>query len=587
MFTDEKLAEKYKFLHQYTNPVKKAEREIVGREKEMRSILSAFNRAEITNVLLLGEPGSGKTAVIQGIMLKDTERIYLEVDLAKMIADLNDTNEMAARLKMLFDETEKYSKTEGKELVLFIDEFHQIVQLSSAAVEALKPLLADSGTRGIRVVVATTYTEFRQYISSNQPLVERLQRINLSEPNKATVIEILKGMAKRYGVYDAIREDSLFEMIYDYTNRYIPANAQPRKSILILDAMVGWHRSEGRPFDVSLLADVIYDSEGVNIAFRVDATSIKKKLDNAVFSQDYATSAIESRLQICVADLNNDTRPMSSFLFSGASGVGKTEVTKQLAKILFGDEQRHLVRLDMSEYANPDSLERFRAELTTKVWERPYCIVLLDEIEKSCAPVVKLLLQVLDDGRLLDVNNREVSFNNAYIIMTTNAGHEVYEIIAQYNADDKGSKANITKYDKLIRRSLMSTVGDNKFPPELLGRIDMIIPFQPLSEATMRKIVSKKISDLVANVKKKHNKKLMVHKKVIDYLIQEKGDTDSNAGGARAVIKNLESEVVVEVARYINTHPRVNTVYVYAEGEMMSENKNQLESKAYIKVSDH
>ena len=949
---DSALADKYPFLNTYTSPVKRAEREIVGRKEEMRSVLAAFMRPELCNVILLGEAGSGKTMLVQGTMIRDSNRIYLEVDLAKMIADLNDPNEMAAKLKQLFDETADFGKNEGKELVLFIDEFHQIVQLSPAAVEALKPLLADSGTRGIRVIAATTYIEFRKFIAPNQPLVERLQRINLNQPDKEMTVEILKGMAKRYGVMSSFYNNHIFEMIYEYTNRYIPANSQPRKSILILDAMVGWHRSEGRPMDLKLLADVIYESEGVNVAFRVDATNIKKELDKHVLSQHFATSVIEERLQICVADLNNKSKPMSSFLFTGSTGTGKsttcstlipvyakdasishklagdvevgdyvfdrngcptkvlgvfpqgkrdvyrvtlddgrtldvsdnhlwavcpseniegegytiyttktlidkgfetksfipmngavewpacdyvidpyvigvsigngfltsedayivscddefvinkisglicagsydkisccfeqrvkydsdylwyfytnktnvqlkdicgnlpemyqkplnerrmpraymtgsvdqrwsliqglfdtngsiqfengedcnltystcskdlaydvqellyslgvssevnvchrehcehgqtcfvdeyvlyvrsrnadkckyfsspcklealksvcdvseqckkffdcvgirsiekldyqdemvcfyvdndehlyqagqyivthnTETTKQLARILFNDERR-LIRFDMTEYANADSLERFREELTARVWERPYSIVLLDEIEKACAPVTRLLLQVLDDGRLMDENNREVSFSNAYIVITTNAGSEIYKTIAQYNVDDTGSGKQMKKYNKLIRASISATTGANKFPPELLGRIDMIVPFQPLSEATQKEIVKMKLRKLIDEVQAKHNVELRISGKVVDYLVEDNLDTDSNAGGARAVMSKLESEVTTAVARYINSHPNSRKIGVGVEGQMASDNKNQLESEAYIRVS--
>ena len=158
-----------------------------------------------------------------------------------------------------------------------MDEFHQVVQFSSAAVEALKPLLADSGTRGIRVIAATTFIEFRKWIQPNQPLVERLQRINLDPPDRKMTVQILKGMAKRYGVENQFYNDHIFEQIYDYTNRYIPANSQPRKSILVLDSMVGWYRFKKRKINMRLLADVIYESEGVNIAFRVDATKIKER----------------------------------------------------------------------------------------------------------------------------------------------------------------------------------------------------------------------------------------------------------------------------------------------------------------------
>lgn len=573
----------YPFLNKYTTPVKKAEREIVGRDKEMQAILAAFQRPELCNVILLAQAGTGKTALVQGTMLHDKNRIYLEVDLSKMIADLKDPNEMADRLKQLFSEVGKWTKSNEQDIVLFMDEFHQVVQLSDAAVEALKPLLADSGTRGIRVIAATTYEEFRKYISPNQPLVERLQRISLKEPGEEMTVQILRGMAKRYGVENQFYDDSVFKLIYEYTNRYIPANSQPRKSILMLDSMVGWHRFNGRKMDAHLLADVLSEQEGVNVAFKVDATKIKQELDKHVLAQQYATLAIEQRLQICVADLNNKTKPMSTLLFTGSTGVGKTEMTKQLAKILF-DDQRALLRFDMTEYANPDSLERFRDSLTTRVWEHPYSIILLDEIEKACSAVTRLLLQVLDDGRLSDRNGRETSFINSYIVLTTNAGHEIYKNIAQYNADDEGSGKELKKYDALIRRSLTGTTGDNRFPPELLGRVDAIIPFQPLSVETQKKIVRMKLSSLRDEILRKYGATLKVDTSVIDYLVLDNMNTDSDDGGARRIMSKLESELTTEVARYINRHPGLAVIIVKVEGETAYENKDRLESQARIVV---
>lgn len=573
----------YPFLETYTTPVKKAEREIVGREVEKGRVMAAMMRPELCNVMLLAEAGSGKTALVQGIMVEDQERYYLEVDLAHMIADLVDKNQMADKLKQLFDETQRYCQTEKCEVVLFIDEFHQIIELSPAAVEALKPLLADSGTRGIRVIAATTFIEFRKWISPNQPLVERLQRINLEPPGKKMVVSILRGMARRYGVEGQFYTDQLFEEIYDLTNRYIPANAQPRKSILVLDAMVGWHRYSGKRIDRKLLGDVIYESQGVNIAFRVDAMSIKRMLDEHVYAQELASSIIQDRLQICVADLNNKTKPMSSFLFTGSTGVGKTEMTKTLAEILFNDPRR-LIRFDMTEYANENSLDLFRRELTNRVWERPYSIILLDEIEKACAPVTRILLQVLDDGRLTDENNREISFINSYIILTTNAGNEVYKDIAQYAASDTGGGDVMKKYQKLIRNSISQTTGGNRFPPELLGRIDCIVPFQPLSEKTQMMIVKNKLKKLQDQVKEKHGVKLQIKARIIDYLVKDNLDTESDSGGARIVISKLESEVTTAVARAINQWPDVEALLVDYEGTPAYTDKNKLESSAHIVV---
>ena len=576
----------YSRISKYTAPIKKPQREIIGRDVEIKRVKAGLMRPELCNIILLAPAGSGKTALVQGVMMSDDEnRLYLEVDVSKMIALCEDDNKMAAELKLLFDEVSECVKKNNKEIVLFIDEFHQIVQLSQAAVEALKPLLADSGTRGIRVIAATTFIEFRQYISPNQPLVERLQRINLPEPNKDIVISILKDMVRRYDV--RVYDDYLFEQIYELTNRYMPSNAQPRKSILILDAMIGWYRL-GRAMDMKLLADVIYESEGINIAMRVNPLIIKETLDKRVLSQTLATSVIQDRLQICVANLNNKGRPMSSFLFSGSSGVGKTEIAKTLAEILFQD-RTSLIRFDMTEYANPDSFERFRNELTSRVWAKPFCILLLDEIEKACSPVTRLLLQVLDDGRLSDENNRIVTFMNCYIILTTNAGSEIYKTIAQYDVDDMGSGSNMKNYMKIIRRSITETQGDNKFPPELLGRIDVIVPFQPLSENTMKDIAKMNLLKLTNDVLSKHDIMLHFDKNVIRYLVEDNLDTDSDSGGARAVISKIESQITVLISKYINEYRgdlRITDLRVNVRGTMVRDDKNLLNSTAYIEIEN-
>jgi hypothetical protein len=260
-----------------------------------------------------------------------------------------------------------------------------------------------------------------------------------------------------------------------------------------------------------------------------------------------------------------------------------TEMAKQLARILF-DDDRNLIRFDMTEYANDDSLERFREQLTSRVWERPYSIVLLDEIEKASPSVTRMLLQVIDDGRLSDQNGRETPFINSYIILTTNAGSEIYKTIAQYNADDEGSGKIMKKYDALIRRSLSSTTGANRFPPELLGRIDAIIPFQPLSRETQKAIVKMKLQKLKKEIMAKHGATLRVSARVIDYLVEDNLSTDSDSGGARRVMSKLESELTTAVARYINSHPDISVITVDVEGQMAFENKDQLESEAYIRV---
>lgn len=576
--------EGYSLLAQYTAPVKQPVRPIIGRDLQMKQALAAFVRPELCNVLLIANAGTGKTAFVQGMAQMDDKHAYLEVDLSKMISNLNDPNEMAAILKALFEEAAQYSYVEKLPIVLFMDEFHQVVQLSDAAVEALKPLLADSGTRDIRVMVASTFEEFRKYISPNQALVERLQRIVLPEADKAMTVAILKDMARTYNVASEFYNDSLFELIYEYTNRYIPANAQPRKSILILDAMVGWHRFNNAPMDKKLLTDVIEQSEGVHVDIHIDAHEVKKYLDSKVFAQKYATSAIEQRLNICAADLNDKTKPLSTMLFTGSTGVGKSAISKALAEKIFGSE-KSMIRFDMTEYALDDSLERFRDELTTRIWEKPHSIVLLDEIEKACAPVTRILLQVLDDGRLSDRNGRETSFQNCYIIMTTNAASEIYKTVANYGEDDDGTGSALREYDKLIRRSIRSTTGDNRFPPELLGRIDTIVPFNPLSQQTMKQIAEYKLKVLKTDVLKKHRVDVKYNfDKLVRYIVFDKSSTDSDAGGARAINACIDNEVTVAVAKYINEHPYETKIFVDVDGDLQIDNKDKLKSDAYIVV---
>lgn len=585
MFSDQRLHQSYPLLSQLCEPVVKPEREVVGREKETAQLLAAMSRPELCNALLLAPPGSGKTALVQGTSLIDVDRLYLEADPSRMIAQAGDADQMASMLKSMFDEAAAFAMAENRELVMFIDEFHQIIQLSDAAVEAIKPVLAASGTRGIRVIAATTYEEFHKYIAANQPLVERLQRINLSPPDQDTTVKILTGMAERYGVADQFIDDHLFRQIYEYTERYMPASSQPRKSILVLDSMVGWHRFSGRDIDRALLADVLQESLNVNVAFRVDGPAIKKGLDKAVFSQDLATSVLARRLQLCVADLNDPTKPLASMLFTGSTGTGKTETTKQLAKLLFGDDTRHLIRFDMTEYAEDSSMQAFRSELTKRVWDLSHAVLLFDEVEKASPMVTRVLLQVLDDGRLSDDNNRQVSFLNTYIVLTTNAGSEIFSTISQYSSDDTGSGEKLVAYEKLIRRSLTSTTGDNRFPPELLGRIDAIVPFQPLSLETQKKIVKNKLRSLINDVMVKHNVRITVDQRVLQYLIEDKADSDSDAGGARAAVSKLTDEVTTSVAAFINAHPSERRIRIDVEGELVSDHKDMLTSDARIVVS--
>lgn len=563
------MVKDYPMLRTYAEEMKPLTFDVKNRDDEIADIQSAFLRDKVTNVFMIGDPGVGKTTLVRHILSRDHGRKYVEVDLVAM-AD-TDSNEpalvVASRLKTMFREVEKLADElldEGVELVLFIDEAHLLFQTSSNAVEAIKPALADSGNRGLRVIMATTFDEFYKYkIGDNEPFIQRFVILRLFEPAGDEVVEMLE-MDTPQDVLDAGIDPTLYRAIVDVTNRYDLSARQPRKALMLFDAMVGYFRLKKCSFDKNLLAYMMKRTKGVNIAISVDAAAIRRDLDNRVFDQRLASHALEIYGQIMVAGMNDPKKPLASFLFTGPSGVGKTEMALALAQLFFNNTSS-ILRVDMSEFsAEGRELDLMRV-LTRGVTSNPYTVVLLDEVEKAAPACSRLLLQVLDTGALSDENGRKVSFANCIVIGTTNVASEIYKSIHNYaKSDDEESEFRALK--PLVKKSLTNS---KSFPTELINRFNDIVIFGGLLKSTKEQVASTKLDELCRDFFEKHGVVVRISSIVVPWLVYQRDGADNEAedGGARGIHNIINAEIRSAISRAVNMTPGIRELHVTVDSD--------------------
>lgn len=567
---DEKL---YPKLHKFTSTVDLPSHPVIGREVQVQVIRATMAQPVMANAMVIAEAGTGKSALVEETRRTDDRRAYREINLPKILAEnVGSPDAMAQVLKDLFTESKKYVEDQRatgsdiQSLVLFIDEFHQLVIMSPVAVEAIKPILAKGGNFGVHVIAATTYDEYDQYIAPNQPLVERFTNVHLPEPDAQATVDILKEVANTYNVGHKIVGESLYREIYDLTQRNMKKSAQPRKSIMVLNLMVGWHKELGMALDRQLLGSVLSVAYNVETDMHIDASALETNLNKMVFDQRGAVAMVARRLHLAIAHLNDETRPRGSFLLAGPSGVGKTELVKSVSKLIFGDAQKHMIRVNGSEYALKESLPALQSYLTRRVGARPNCVLLMDEYEKMHPVCAKLFLQVLDDGELTDDHGRLVSFTNSFIFVTTNAGKDIFREISAYIEDADGS-SNLKEYARLIYTSVQTNPA---FPDELLGRMDEVCFLNPLQEATRLGIIGRKLLNLRADVRTRHGVEFEMSHKAVQAISSDMISLDTAAGGARDDIRRIQGEVSALVARFINENDSVRGVYMDYEGELKS-----------------
>ncbi len=486
---------------------------LIGRDHEIERVIQTLCRRRKNNPLLVGEAGVGKTAIAEGLALIVVEDRVPEVlahstiyalDLGALIAGTKYRGDFEKRLKGVLAQLKKQ-----KDSVLFIDEIHTIIGAGAAsggvmdASNLIKPMLA-SGE--LRCIGATTYQEFRGVFEKDRALARRFQKIDVPEPSVAETVLILKGLKSRFEDHHQVRYTMpALEAAAELSARHINDRHLPDKAIDVIDEVGA--RLRLRPISRKRKTVQVYDIEemvariarippkSVSRTDRDTLKNLERDLKLVIFGQNRAVDTLASAIKMARSGLDNPDKPIGSFLFAGPTGVGKTEVTKQLALHL-GVE---LVRFDMSEYMERHTVSRLIGAppgyvgfdqgglLTEAVTKQPHSVVLLDEIEKAHPDVFNLLLQVMDHGKLTDNNGRQADFRNIILVMTTNAGAEDMARRSIGFAEQDNTSDGM----EIIRRS---------FSPEFRNRIDAIIQFEALSGDVVERVVDKFVMQLEAQL---------------------------------------------------------------------------------------
>lgn len=490
---------------------------LIGRELELERTIQTLCRRRKNNPLLVGEAGVGKTAIAEGLAKKIVEEnvpeilmnsVIYSLDLGALVAGTKYRGDFEKRLKALMNQLKKEPDS-----ILFIDEIHTIIGAGSAsggvmdASNLIKPVLA-SGQ--LRCIGSTTYQEYRGVFEKDHALARRFQKIDVLEPSVEDTIMILKGLKSRFEEHHDVKYSAeALCVAAELSDRYINDRHLPDKAIDVIDEAGAKQRmmrdaERKKEIGVSEIEEIVSKIARVPVKSVSSSdydrlANLEKNLKMLVFGQDEAISALASAIKLSRAGLRDAQKTIGSFIFAGPTGVGKTEVTRQLAKVL-GVE---LIRFDMSEYMERHTVSRLIGAppgyvgfdqgglLTEQVTKHPHAVLLLDEVEKAHPDVFNLMLQVMDHGSLTDNNGRKADFRNIILIMTTNAGAE------------EGSRASMGFTQQDHATDSMKVI-EKSFSPEFRNRLDAIIQFKPLDISIVGNVVDKFIFELEALLAEKH-----------------------------------------------------------------------------------
>ncbi|MBK0036243.1 MULTISPECIES: ATP-dependent Clp protease ATP-binding subunit [Enterococcus] len=599
---------------------------VVGRDSEIKRVIEILNRRTKNNPVLIGEPGVGKTAVVEGLAQKIVDgdvpqklmdKEVIRLDVASLVQGTGIRGQFEERIQKLIEEIKQ-----AENVILFIDEVHEIVGAGAAgdgnmdAGNILKPALA----RGeLQMVGATTLNEYR-IIEKDAALERRLQPVRVDEPSVEETIRILKGLQPRYEDYHHVKyTDEAIAAAATLSNRYIQDRFLPDKAIDLLDETGSKKNLTIQIVDPKTIEKKLQEAEEqkqaasreedfekaayyrdqinklqkmkerqiseeetpvitekdmeqiveerTNIPVgelkEKEQTQLKNLADDLkakVIGQDEAIDKVAKAIRRNRVGLGKQNRPIGSFLFVGPTGVGKTELAKQLAYEMFGSEEA-MIRFDMSEYMEKHSVSKLigsppgyvgyeeAGQLTEKVRRNPYSLILLDEVEKAHPDVLHMFLQILDDGRLTDAQGRTVSFKDTLIIMTSNAGTGKVEANVGFGAAREG-----------ITRSVLNQL-NNYFTPEFLNRFDGIIEFKALSKENLLSIVSLMLHDV--NQTLSHQK---LHIDVPQDVQEKLVDLGYSATmGARPLRRTIQDQIEDGIAEFYLEHPQVRQLKAQLE----------------------
>ncbi len=601
---------------------------VVGRDEEIQRVIEILNRRTKNNPVLIGEPGVGKTAVVEGLAQKIVdgdvpqkllEKEVIRLDVASLVQGTGIRGQFEERMQKLIDEIKQ-----AENVILFIDEVHEIVGAGAAgdgnmdAGNILKPALA----RGeLQMVGATTLNEYR-IIEKDAALERRMQPVRVDEPTVEETISILKGLQPRYEDYHHVKyTDEAIEAAATLSNRYIQDRFLPDKAIDLLDESgskknltiqfvdpktidkklqdaeaqkqkasqeedfekAAYYRDQINKLEEmkkNQIADeetpvitekdmeqIVEQKTGIPVGElkEKEQTQLKNLADDLkahVIGQDEAIDRVAKAIRRNRVGLGKQNRPIGSFLFIGPTGVGKTELAKQLAYEMFGSEDA-MIRFDMSEYMEKHSVSKLigsppgyvgydeAGQLTEKVRRNPYSLILLDEIEKAHPDVLHMFLQILDDGRLTDAQGRTVSFKDTLIIMTSNAGTGKVEANVGFGATRDG-----------VTRSVLGQL-NNYFTPEFLNRFDGIIEFSALSKENLLKIVELMLTDVNQMLKTQHIH-IDVTKEVEEKLVDLGYDPSM---GARPLRRTIQDQIEDGIAEFYLDHPQATKLEAVLEDD--------------------